>query len=469
MKKSMLDTVSIISSCGQDLEPDPGNNDTAIKTGESAILSYGENSTATMTLTFRSDWQLDGQLPEWLDIQPQSGVAGETEITVSALSSNTEITERTASFTIIDGDTGLEYLVIQDGTPGIDTDGADVIVDEDAHEVSVTFTSNTDISPSIPADWFTAAVTVSDSTLLADSVTWSKCRTYTLSLSIEASDGEARQSEVLLAGEDSPDVSATVTVSQTGEFTADFTREFLRRSVFVRYTGTWCVNCPTMNQALHNAAEQYPGHIVQMNLYQNSDDLTFPGLETYFKHFGITVLPTAIVNYYAMVAPHFLDNTAERFISLAEEATGSVPSNTIIGGYASASGDNITVEVSVASKTAGDYYISAFLLEDGIIREQNGGGSGYEHNNVMRAAMTEPFGDPCSLASNSLEHFTLSMPVPASVVNPDNLHVVVFTSHDGRFTGDLADGYIVYRNYGYVVDNAVDIPVGGLRLFDYEN
>ena len=425
MKKSMLDTVSIISSCGQDLEPDPGNNDTAIKTGESAILSYGENSTATMTLTFRSDWQLDGQLPEWLDIQPQSGVAGETEITVSALSSNTEITERTASFTIIDGDTGLEYLVIQDGTPGIDTDGADVIVDEDAHEVSVTFTSNTDISPSIPADWFTAAVTVSDSTLLADSVTWSKCRTYTLSLSIEANDGEARQSEVLLAGEDSPDVSATVTVSQTGEFTADFTREFLRRSVFVRYTGTWCVNCPTMNQALHNAAEQYPGHIVQMNLYQNSDDLTFPGLETYFKHFGITVLPTAIVNYYAMVAPHFLDNTAERFISLAEEATGSVPSNTIIGGY--------------------------------------------EHNNVMRAAMTEPFGDPCSLASNSLEHFTLSMPVPASVVNPDNLHVVVFTSHDGRFTGDLADGYIVYRNYGYVVDNAVDIPVGGLTLFDYEN
>lgn len=421
----MLDTVSIISSCGQDLEPDPGNNDTAIKTGESAILSYGENSTATMTLTFRSDWQLDGQLPEWLDIQPQSGVAGETEITVSALSSNTEITERTASFTIIDGDTGLEYLVIQDGTPGIDTDGADVIVDEDAHEVSVTFTSNTDISPSIPADWFTAAVTVSDSTLLADSVTWSKCRTYTLSLSIEASDGEARQSEVLLAGEDSPDVSATVTVSQTGEFTADFTREFLRRSLFVRYTGTWCVNCPTMNQALHNAAEQYPGHIVQMNLYQNSDDLTFPGLETYFKHFGITVLPTAIVNYYAMVAPHFLDNTAERFISLAEEATGSVPSNTIIGGY--------------------------------------------EHNNVMRAAMTEPFGDPCSLASNSLEHFTLSMPVPASVVNPDNLHVVVFTSHDGRFTGDLADGYIVYRNYGYVVDNAVDIPVGGLTLFDYEN
>lgn len=421
----MLDTVSIISSCGQDLEPDPGNNDTAIKTGESAILSYGENSTATMTLTFRSDWQLDGQLPEWLDIQPQSGVAGETEITVSALSSNTEITERTASFTIIDGDTGLEYLVIQDGTPGIDTDGADVIVDEDAHEVSVTFTSNTDISPSIPADWFTAAVTVSDSTLLADSVTWSKCRTYTLSLSIEANDGEARQSEVLLAGEDSPDVSATVTVSQTGEFTADFTREFLRRSVFVRYTGTWCVNCPTMNQALHNAAEQYPGHIVQMNLYQNSDDLTFPGLETYFKHFGITVLPTAIVNYYAMVAPHFLDNTAERFISLAEEATGSVPSNTIIGGY--------------------------------------------EHNNVMRAAMTEPFGDPCSLASNSLEHFTLSMPVPASVVNPDNLHVVVFTSHDGRFTGDLADGYIVYRNYGYVVDNAVDIPVGGLTLFDYEN
>lgn len=425
MKKSMLDTVSIISSCGQDLEPDPGNNDTAIKTGESAILSYGENSTATMTLTFRSDWQLDGQLPEWLDIQPQSGVAGETEITVSALSSNTEITERTASFTIIDGDTGLEYLVIQDGTPGIDTDGADVIVDEDAHEVSVTFTSNTDISPSIPADWFTAAVTVSDSTLLADSVTWSKCRTYTLSLSIEANDGEARQSEVLLAGEDSPDVSATVTVSQTGEFTADFTREFLRRSLFVRYTGTWCVNCPTMNQALHNAAEQYPGHIVQMNLYQNSDDLTFPGLETYFKHFGITVLPTAIVNYYAMVAPHFLDNTAERFISLAEEATGSVPSNTIIGGY--------------------------------------------EHNNVMRAAMTEPFGDPCSLASNSLEHFTLSMPVPASVVNPDNLHVVVFTSHDGRFTGDLADGYIVYRNYGYVVDNAVDIPVGGLTLFDYEN
>lgn len=458
------------ASCdNQGATPEPGPEDgTSIVPGTSAVVSCEDNSTTTIVIEPASDWTVELPDTAWFEVSPASGPAGTAELTVTTLAANPEITEKVSSFIVNETSARTKHYVIQEGTPCLLLENSGNAVSKAGGETSFTFIGNMNVDVVSETEWITVTSLEADSTLLEDNTTWSRCRTFTVTLNIEANDGEVREGTISVKSTDGQ-ISESFTVSQMGSFSADFSKTFLRRSLFVRYTGTWCGNCPIMNQALHNARDQYPEHIVQMNLYQNSQDLTYPDLDPYFEHFGISYLPTAIVNYYAMVANHTLDNSTERFVSLAKEATDMLPSNTMLGGCASLSGDEITVEVSIASKNAGDYYLSAFILEDGIIREQEGHSGDYEHSNIMRAAMTERFGDPCSLNSNSVESITLSMPLPTNIANPDNLHIVVFTSYDGRFTGDLADGYIVYRNYDYIVDNAVDIPVGGIAVFDYEN
>ena len=74
------------------------------------------------------------------------------------------------------------------------------------------------------------------------------------------------------------------------------------------------------------------------------------------------------------------------------------------------------------------------------------------------------------LEANGNYETRLSMRIPSSVENQDNLHVVVFTSYRGTYDGG-SDGVknVVYENYGYVVDNAVNLPLGSFINYAYEN
>lgn len=92
-------------------------------------------------------------------------------------------------------------------------------------------------------------------------------------------------------------------------------------------------------------------------------------------------------------------------------------------GVATIAGNNLEVEVSVASKEVGSYFISAFLLEDGIIGNQSDylglvdNPAEYDHSNVVRSVLTSKMGDPYSLSANGLERITFSVPVPDDVEN----------------------------------------------------
>ena len=110
--------------------------------------------------------------------------------------------------------------------------------------------------------------------------------------------------------------------------------------------------------------------------------------------------------------------------------------------------------------------MSVFVLEDGMVYQQSGGSSDYVHNNVARAEMTQMWGDPVSLQADGLLEKSFSAPVPQSVLDPNNLHILVMMNRKGTFTGDVT--YAGYYDYGYVIDNAVSIPINGFAVFEYE-
>lgn len=444
--------------------------------GQSIFVPNEMNAAVTVELEFDGEGTVFNT-NEWFSVEPFDVVPGTNSLTVKVLELNTELTERVAGFMVNDG-TNTQFYVIQDPVPGWDVSKKTANISGEEQTYKFSIKGNTDFDAVVEgADWLSIeSITKTDSTLLPDNNTYSRYLTYNINMSIAANDSkEIRTARIFINGVDGV-TKDTIEVAQHAELVPDFSQDFTRRSLAVRFTGNWCGYCPVMNKALHEAIEQYPDRIVAMNLYSGSGALTYSNIYTWENNFAIQGYPTAYVNHYAEVG-NMTDYTVTRdvFISLAQEAvsTSELASNTAIGGVASIVADSVVVTVNVASKAAGAYYLNAFLLEDGVFGQQSDylgvveDQNNYEHSNIVRASLTADFGDVYALSAEGNQEITLSIPMPANVVNPDNLHVVVYTTKVGTFRGSVYGA--TYGNYGYVVDNVVNMPMGEFVEFAYGN
>ena len=434
-----------------------------------SISVPNEVTTVQTSLEFDSDWTLENQA-SWFVVTPMRGSAGTANLTISILETNSGLKERAGNFAVTVNGTETLYYVFQDGTPGfsITTDSYTVTSEEQTFSFSVEGNVKYEAVPDV--DWMTVNSVQYDSTLLEDNHTYSKYMTSVVNLSIQGNDGEIREGHITLTGEDGV-TTATITVEQIGSLVADYGRTFLRRSLVLRFTGTWCPNCPNMNQALEIAEKNDPDHIVAMSMHNltSNSHLAFANCNAFIALFGVSSYPRGFVNNYGEVEnitnPSILTAVFE---GLAEEAVSELPSNTVIGGVTRLEKDTVYADISIASKEAGLYALNAFLLEDGLVYPQEGGSEDYVHDNVIRIEMTDNLmGDNVSLEANGTYVTQLKVPVPSSVENTDNLHVVVYTTYRGTFTGSVSN--VLYGNFGTVVDNVVNIPINTLVNYAYED
>ena len=369
---------------------------------------------------------------------------------INVQSLNPEHSERVSSFIVESGGSATKYMVIQDVTPGIDVSSM-AMVGIKGGEYTFSLQGNVKYEAVPVEDWIEVSSIEYDSTLLSDGSTYSKYMTSRIHMTVASNEGNVREGSISLNGVDGV-TNAVVNVTQMGNLEADYGREFLRRSVMMRFTATWCGNCPRMNVGLMDAIEKDPRHILPltMHVWQSEGGLNYDAGEDYADYFRIDGLPAGFMNNYAEIG-----GSAE-----------DLPANTMAAGSSRIEDGNIVVDLSIASKQAGEYLVSVFVLEDGMVYQQSGGSSDYVHNNVARAEMTQMWGDPVSLTANGLLEKTFSIPVPESVLDSDNLHILVMLNRKGSFTGSAQ--YAIYGDYGYVMDNAVSIPVNGFAVFEYE-
>ena len=216
------------------------------------------------------------------------GSAGTANLTISILETNSGLKERAGNFAVTVNGTETLYYVFQDGTPGfsITTDSYTVTSEEQTFSFSVEGNVKYEAVPDV--DWMTVNSVQYDSTLLEDNHTYSKYMTSVVNLSIQGNDGEIREGHITLTGEDGV-TTATITVEQIGSLVADYSRTFLRRSLVLRFTGTWCVNCPYMNQALEDAERNDPDHIVAMSMHNltSNSHLAFANCNAFIALFPI--------------------------------------------------------------------------------------------------------------------------------------------------------------------------------------
>ena len=466
--KKLLYTVIILAIGLSVFSCNPAGEDESpvVLLGQSIQVPNAEGQVG-VALEFDDSWKVTGTEGDWFYVSPLSGAAGTATLQINVQSLNPEHSERVSSFIVEAGGVATKYMVIQDVTPGIDVSSI-AMVGIQGGEYIFSLKGNVKYDAVPVEDWIEVSSIEYDSTLLSDGSTYSKYMTSRIHMTVTPNEDNVREGSITLNGVDGV-TNAVVNVTQMGRLEADYGSEFLRRSVMMRFTATWCGNCPRMNVGLMDAIENDPRHILPLSVHvwRSEGGLNYDAGEDYADYFRIDGLPAGFMNNYAEIGGTYPSAIVQEIINdLAVEAVEDLPANTMAAGTSRIENGNIVVDLSIASKQAGEYLVSVFVLEDGMVYQQSGGSSDYVHNNVARAEMTEMWGEAVSLTANGLLERTFSIPVPESVLDTDNLHILVMLNREGSFTGSAQ--YAIYGDYGYVMDNAVSIPVNGFAVFEYE-
>ena len=472
----LLGMTVAVSSC---VEPGSDGPDKPAITGSTIMLPNEANAVVEVTLDMESDWNVSNS-NTWFTVQPLSGVAGQATFTITVLDTNPELTEKVATFRINDGDTSTEYYVVQEAVSGIAMEKKSCSVGGSAGETSFTFSSNVDVDVTSDAEWITVGAISKDSVLLADNATYSKLKTYTVSLEVASNDGDIRNGNVVISQIDG-NISESFKVSQMGEFAVeDWNTPFKRRSLAFRFTSTSCGYCPIMAAAMAQTYEETDGRFIPFTLYANTSSwmpsgggLAYDGTDEFETFFSTQQsYPTGVTNGYANLGNYNQSVQVKIYKELVEEAITELPSNCAIGGTVMYSDGYINASIAIAAKNAGEYIVGVYLMENGVIFNQASGGTDYEHNYVVRDNLTDNIlGDKVTIEAQSIKELNFSQPLPENIENVENCYVCVWVAYEGTFSGEVSEpnGGKLYFDYGMVIDNAVNIPVNGFTIFEYEN
>lgn len=439
--------------------------------GNTVFVPYEDGKEIKIVMRMEDGWQLSSDI-NWAAIYPMSGEAGDVTLTIRTTEANTGVWERTAYFEIETDGNILNCLLVQEGRPGTSPVSVVGAFDgEDEGTLSVEVWTNTEFSASMDCQW---AVVDGiryglDSVLLDDDRNYSAMRKALVDIRMPAYSSDATVTADLLL--ECGEYVDTVRIYRSF---VDKKRDFYRKSVLFNFTGQGCSWCPYMTDGIYSALEHCPERMEVLKLYGYTDrEELYAEQATVFDEFFSqkfsTGAPYSVFNFYAGLQSHGyeVDLLASRLAALSEEAVRSSPAETAIYAESICRDGIFKVSGFVISKGGGEYRISAFIREDGIIANQAGRGNDYEHNFVLRSSLVDVLGlDMVFIDGVAVFDFSCNL---SDIVmdNPDNVSVLLYTSRMGESVSGAVDG-ATYIDLGMTVDNAVSLPLDGKVDIRYE-
>lgn len=453
-------------SGGEELPPEDS--------GTTFVLEHEAGNSVSFEYVFNSDWEIISGVDGY-SVNPSSGKAGKTSLNVSADNTNEGLYEDEATFSISDGGQEKIFHIVQRGAPQLIFESNSYEMAQAAGKIKINLDGNVDFTVSSEADWLEIGGTDrSEPELLSDGRTYSNISHSAVTISAQANTtAEARTATVFFSSEAG---EYEVTVTQSAPLTADWNREFFRRTSVIRFTATWCYNCPSMYNGICSAMEQLPDRIIPINMHSMSSEggLSYYQVGQFEELYAIEGYPTGIANNMAKIhANRDLNQLVPVITGVAEEAIQSYPARTGISAQSQVNDGAIKLDISVAVKKADDYQICIFLLENGIVFSQQTYDDGevrdYVHDYVVRDILTENiFGDPLpSCGDNEIITYSIESTLPRSVLDPDNLSAVIAVARPGSPDTQGIE-QVTYLDLGTIYDNVVLIPANGFVNFEYE-
>lgn len=462
-----------LSSC-EKMGPVSSEEEVAIS-GMSLFLPCNADTVVTVTMIMDAQWELFNN-NEWVAITPMDGEAGEVELKMRILESNTDIRERYSYFDLEMNGEKTRYSLFQRGTDGLELIESMYILPKfSGGAVRMEILTNAELQVESDASWVTVDQVLynQDSTLLADSVSYSALKKAYIDLTlVENTSGDQRTADIMVSCGGS---EQSMSVLQFAELTddVDWSKKFYRKALAMKFTGQSCPNCPRMSDAFHNAQSERPERLEVMGIhsYQFVDQLYYDNCGLFVDLYGVSGWPHGIFNSIARIGAFNLSVMQTMTVSLIDEML-KTPARTAISMNSSYVDGVLTLDGFIAAAESGSYKVHIHAMENGIRGNQSGSpeGSDYIHDNVLMKSVTYELGDVLSgLGAGDVVPFSIEKELPESIfVNADNAYILIYVTYDTESTPAGSVAYAEYADFGMAVDNVVTLPMNGQATFKYE-
>lgn len=207
--------------------------------------------------------------------------------------------------------------------------------------------------------------------------------------------------------------------------------KFTKNVLIEDYTGTWCGYCPRVAHAIDQVFAQNIS-AVAVAIHRGNDPYNFADASVLEAQIGLQGYPTAMLNRKTT-----WNSPEPSYINQVKNLTGT-DANLGIAMKPSINNGNLNLDVKVkfASDMSG-LKLVVYLLENDLIYNQSnytsyyGGAStlvGFEHDNVLRASLTNILGDSMTGTTTAGTVWTknFSLAIPTNISNSSKLSFVAF-------------------------------------------
>jgi len=442
MKKTILSLVALLAVVCGCTEPDGPIAEIALSsTSKDNIELPSDGGSGNVRFTSALEWYVELS-DEWLTVSPMNGEAGTARIALNADANETsEI--RTAVFNICSGDKKIPITVTQESfIPTFELLETEKEVSSLGGEITVRVKADVDYEFECDADWIKDASTKAP-------------RTREHKFIVDPNPLSEERSAVITFCSGMLCKAFTVKQRPAGTEADDWKNDaFVHRSLAMRFTATWCGYCPYMGTAFDSAKGQMAGALELLSLHGSGSDYEFTGTDDLVNRFRVQGFPTGVVDSRASI-PNYNSTatTATVAVEVAKETQQAYPAKTGIALSSTLEGTDLTVDLSLYVKEADSYRVTVLLLEDGIVGNQNGGGSNYVHNDVARLALTSMSGETVRISEDyQVWNNTYTAQLKSSW-KAENLEILVYVEKpfgeqktvaevDGAEYGRYGDTYI---------------------------
>lgn len=178
--------------------------------------------------------------------------------------------------------------------------------------------------------------------------------------------------------------SDKIAINATSE--SNLSSTYYRRNIVLKFTATWCTNCPAMTSAIEAASKLYPDRLIEVAAHV-SDDYQTTATSTFYTTFGIANygLPTVVIDMNSDYT--ITDRTYSKIISDAQQSMADNPTVAGIKVDTDYTDGKLTVDVESTFVADDNYKILVMILQSGYVYS----GDTYDH--LVFTPLTETLGD----------------------------------------------------------------------------
>lgn len=398
--------------------------------------------TFTVTVTANHPYHLSST-PDWV-----SQKSFENDVFTFEVAANETVEERSGVVVICDEEgVCLSCNVKQEGVKPFSISPMQVRIGKDGGTFDVTVTSSYGYHLSGKPDWVTEK-SVKD-----------KVHTFEVGASPTS---EVRSGAITFC--DDAGTCLSMTVRQDGDpDIIDWSRDFYHNPFVMNFVSTGSWGYRKFRAALEEAFAQISKRPVTVNMHVWDAFALGDITNTVMDKYGVKNVLTSIIDGRRRLNMYEEEDFGLCLKNYISETEANYPVTTAVGFESSISGQKLDLDVRLYFKQAGDYKVTVFVSESGIVAGQYDDDDEYIENylqdDIVRMLLTDAEGDAVTASARSIVKRHYSANVPAGC-NKENLKLQVVVERTFGTQRKLVDEGC--GSGGYYVDNCASGKVGTL-------